>query len=569
MSEGERYAYLAGLFWQLELQLSLARWIDQPGIRREAYSAVLHWKGRIGRLLAVSRAQLATRMGETDRALVEQLRRTQAELSRLALETDIRDRAVHDRRLGELRSERGRLERELLEHAEPVEGTVASFEQLRAGLNSTSALLDFFAHRVYRPGEGERRTRSSRGMTVWITRKDGDEPIELDLGPVSEIETAAKTFLEDLVARRGVASATEDAEDPGAALRALVWDPIAPHLDGIDTVFVSSDGVLGTLPFETLPLEDGSLALERFAFVYLQDVSSLARPDEADPEFDSLLAVVGVDFRKSSDWDLAEASTESVDFVAMADVGLEDSALRGSFTDYWGRLPATEYESQVVADMHEDAFGEDSRRSLLQGGEPSEERLKHELERHSVLHLATHGYFQPEGMPSMWEAAKDAAGKTEMRMSDEARHLVGKLPGLLSGLVCAGANRGSDVLEGDDGYLTAEEVGWLDLSDVELVVLSACETGLGRPQSGEGLVGLRRAFQTAGAKTVISSLWSVKDESTAELMRDFYKNLFLKGMGRHEALRAAQLAMLQKNRMEHGDALPSTWGAFVLSGEWR
>ena len=89
-----------------------------------------------------------------------------------------------------------------------------------------------------------------------------------------------------------------------------------------------------------------------------------------------------------------------------------------------------------------------------------------------------------------------------------------------------------------------------------------------RAKSGEGLIGLRRAFRTAGAKTVISSLWSVKDESTAELMRDFYKNLWLKGMGRLEALRSAQLAMLNKNRMEHGDPLPSTWGAFVLSGEW-
>ena len=99
--------------------------------------------------------------------------------------------------------------------------------------------------------------------------------------------------------------------------------------------------------------------------------------------------------------------------------------------------------------------------------------------------------------------------------------------------------------------------------------MSACETGLGRARSGEGLIGLRRALRTAGAKTVISSLWSVEDESTAELMRDFYRNLWRKGMGRHAALRAAQLSMLARNRAEHGDARPSSWGAFVLSGEWR
>jgi CHAT domain-containing protein len=120
-----------------------------------------------------------------------------------------------------------------------------------------------------------------------------------------------------------------------------------------------------------------------------------------------------------------------------------------------------------------------------------------------------------------------------------------------------------------DGLLTAEEVSWLDLSGVELVVLSACETGLGRAQSGEGLIGLRRAFRTAGAKTVISSLWSVQDESTARLMESFYRNLWDAGMDRIEALRQAQLSMLRRHREQHGDPLPATWGAFVLSGEWR
>src|SRR6185295_6838993 len=121
----------------------------------------------------------------------------------------------------------------------------------------------------------------------------------------------------------------------------------------------------------------------------------------------------------------------------------------------------------------------------------------------------------------------------------------------------------------DDGYLTAEEVGWLDLSKVELVVLSACETALGKAESGEGLLGLRRAFELAGAKTVVSSLWSVKDESTSRLMQSFYENLWVKKMGRADALRAAQLEMLAKNRVQFHDPLPSTWGAFVLSGEWR
>ena len=165
------------------------------------------------------------------------------------------------------------------------------------------------------------------------------------------------------------------------------------------------------------------------------------------------------------------------------------------------------------------------------------------------------------------DAARKAAEEERTQILAEERHLAGKLPGLLSGLVCAGANVAAE--DREDGYLTGEEVGWLDLSNVELVVLSGCDTGLGRAQSGEGLIGLRRAFRTAGAKTIISSLWSVHDESAAELMRDFYKNLWVKSMGKGEALRQAQLSMLQRNRAEHGAPLPATWGAFVLSGDWR
>lgn len=108
----------------------------------------------------------------------------------------------------------------------------------------------------------------------------------------------------------------------------------------------------------------------------------------------------------------------------------------------------------------------------------------------------------------------------------------------------AGANawlRGEGTSEeAEDGLLTAEDVTGLDLLDAELVLLSACETGLGQVHVGEGVFGLRRAFVLAGAKTLVMSLWKVPDEQTRELMGDFYKRL-LAGQGRAEALREAQL----------------------------
>lgn len=114
--------------------------------------------------------------------------------------------------------------------------------------------------------------------------------------------------------------------------------------------------------------------------------------------------------------------------------------------------------------------------------------------------------------------------------------------------------------DAEDGLLTAEDVSGLDLLDTELVVLSACETGLGEVHVGEGVFGLRRAFVLAGAKTLVMSLWKVPDEQTRELMEDFYRRI-LSGEPRADALRDAQLAMKTK----HPE--PLYWGAFICQGD--
>ncbi len=153
---------------------------------------------------------------------------------------------------------------------------------------------------------------------------------------------------------------------------------------------------------------------------------------------------------------------------------------------------------------------------------------------------------------------------------DEIRGtLAGWDPALLVGVVLAGANQLSSGKD-EDGLLTAAEVLWLDLQGCELVTLSACETGLGTERVGEQLMGLRRALHLAGARSTVTSLWKVDDSVTQELMRDFYERLWVKGESKVDALRGAQLSMLRANRERHnGNALPRTWGAFVLEGEWR
>ena len=176
------------------------------------------------------------------------------------------------------------------------------------------------------------------------------------------------------------------------------------------------------------------------------------------------------------------------------------------------------------------------------------------------------------------------------------RVLHGIHPGLLYGLALAGANRGRQAaqagnVDADDGILTAEEIGSMNLEGAELVVLSACETGLGLSQStgGEGLLGMQRAFQSAGARSVIASLWRVPDAETRSLMERFYENRWKERMGTLDALREAQLWILHGRPQRGacppfersyvrtdlpalpgaGQVSPRDWAAFVLSGDWR
>jgi CHAT domain-containing protein len=156
-------------------------------------------------------------------------------------------------------------------------------------------------------------------------------------------------------------------------------------------------------------------------------------------------------------------------------------------------------------------------------------------------------------------------------------------PLLRSGLALEGANRRQEA-GGEDGILTALEVAGLDLWGTKLVVLSACETGVGEVRNGEGVYGLRRALVLAGSESQVMSLWQVADEATRDLMVSYYKRL-IAGEGRTKALRAVQLEMLRGGQQEQAGnnrgmklkrpgkkvsySHPFFWAAFIQSGDWR
>ena len=228
---------------------------------------------------------------------------------------------------------------------------------------------------------------------------------------------------------------------------------------------------------------------------------------------------------------------------------------------HFDRLPGTRAEGERVAALLDVSPWLDA--TALEG------RLKTACHSPRILHLATHGFFLPDQQRDLnregrgfgfdfgeFSGARDGLARLSGPMMEN--------PMLRSGLALAGANTwlkaGNLPEEAEDGLLTAEDVTGLDLLATELVVLSACETGLGQVHVGEGVFGLRRAFVLAGAKTLVMSLWKVPDEQTRELMEDFYGRL-LAGQGRAEALREAQLAMKAK----YPD--PFYWGAFICQGD--
>jgi CHAT domain-containing protein len=225
---------------------------------------------------------------------------------------------------------------------------------------------------------------------------------------------------------------------------------------------------------------------------------------------------------------------------------------------------------------------------VLRGGDATEQAFRQTAPRYDYIHLATHGFFSLKRvLDDADEVSPPSVSNPAELGTDAGADLAEIHPGLLSGVAFAGAGKlARSTVEDptrDDGILTALEVAELDMNRARLVVLSACETGLGKVVNGEGVLGLERAFHVAGASTLVISFWSVGDESTRQLMEQFYDNLWRQKMSKLEALRAAQRSLLDSkiSGSDAGSGLervarsgprrtpPWVWAGWALSGDWR
>jgi len=437
------------------------------------------------------------------------------------------------------------------------------------GLPPKAVLVDFleYTRTLYGQTTSGKEIPQERHLAAFVLRNE--TPVEfVDLGPVEPIRLAVESWRrkmcgekrESTTDRGKTLSEKASAQDidwtrdrTALRLRQLLWEPLKESVAGAGLVLISPDSCLGLLPIAALPgSRPGTYLVEEVAMARIPTPQLLPGIMSAEPADDtgslpSLFLVGGVDF----DAELPEKHVSPDSKVAM----------RGSLEE-WKAFPTLTHTGSEIVHV-KDQFARlfpGAAITALSGRAAAEGVFREEAGRHRFIHLATHGFFAPPEVKEALDLLKRDP-KRPLNPSNSGG-LSTCHPGLLSGIVFAGANR-QQPQGRDDGIFTAVEMAASDLSGVELMVLSACETGLGVSTGGEGYIGLLRAAQLAGARTVVASLWKVNDEATRELMGRFYENLWSGRLPKLEALRQVQLEMIARK------APPKHWAAWVLSGDWR
>jgi CHAT domain-containing protein/tetratricopeptide (TPR) repeat protein len=533
-----------------------------------AYDRVVRAKGSVSAQQRWARQARDAADPET-RKLLDRLRDVSREIFGLSMpplpgeNTNSReDVSTHIRNLSD---EWGRLEQQLAARSgvyQTIQGRARICgDEVRTALPSDSALIDLVEYLHVEPrAEGSGEPTLERRVVAFVSRPETTGVVAVPLGP-------SKDFADLIVRWRASSGAGKrpavGTPDPGSELRKRLWEPLAQYLEGAKVILISPDGPLNGIPWAALPgAKAGTFLVQEYAFAIIPTPQLLPEIVRAKPrpegESPSLLLAGGIDFGEPK---VRASGTPSGNLPELP---------------VYKNLPGTESEVNDLRTEFEDAFADAPRPKVLRKDKATEAAVVAEAATHRFVHLATHGFFADESEQSA--VAVEQRGEDLLRGGLHLRpEAAGRHPGLLSGIVFAGVNR-SDRGPGE-AILTAFEASELELGQVDLLVLSACDTGRGQVAGGEGALGLQRAFQLAGARAVVASLWKVPDEETHLFMREFYRRIWTdKPLSRAEALRQAQLWMLEnwKDRSglerpagSQGPLPPYYWAAFVLSGDWR
>jgi CHAT domain-containing protein/Tfp pilus assembly protein PilF len=529
---------------------------DDVRVRQLALSAALLRKGRSVEELAHTSRLIYRGLGQADREAFERLRSLRTQLSTLSLAgPGQRSPADYQQRLKELADQGDALEADLARRSAPLRALSSLpppaeiVNRVAEALPSDGVLVEFVAYHdeplVPRPGAPHAQSPGELRYLSLLLFPDGRTHAR-ELGPAAPIDRAVQR-LHDALASRAASY-----QPAAQALHALVFRPLVPHLGEARRLFLSPDGQLALVPFSAL--HDGRRFLvDALETIYLTSGRELLpRPQEVSPER-SMVVLADPDFGAAP---VSPSSTvEAAPARAERSASLEGffSTLRAELADRpWPPLPGTRREAEAIQRLL-------PRARLLLGREATKEALL-TLATPGVLHVASHGFFLED--VSAPPANTRAVGHFGAVGESGPRHRPPE-PLLRSGLVLAGARAPeaqSGSLRREDSLVTALELAGLDLWGTQLVVLSACDTGRGDIKLGQGVYGLRRALLVAGTETLVTSLWKVNDETTRELMEDYYRHL-LAGEGRAAALREAMKALRRKQPHPH------FWAPFIAIGQ--
>ncbi|HLA26546.1 MAG TPA: tetratricopeptide repeat protein [Syntrophales bacterium] len=531
------------------LSLILQRFPDN---RKAIRNALDSWLSRKGILLeAQKRIQDVLVGGDNPQAqeIFAKLIGIRQELARLILGGPEKERPdAYQKRMADLANQKETLEGQLSRlsqaFAQQRKTRIATPSSVASALPNGAVLVDMARIRNY--DFKSDKWGASRYLAFALPAgKDSDVSL-VDLGDADSIDRKAAAFKKSLENSKALPDVLAKQSND---LYGLIFAPLKSALGKSRQIFLSPDGSLNLIPFEVLRDDTGRYLIETHTFRYVSAGRDIAGYGMIKEKGQKALLIGDPDF------DLAAGTITEAGERPLT----RSRQMQGlSFS----QLPGTKEEVEAIAALLGRAASD------TYTGARARESVLIQSKSPRLLHLATHGFFlSDQDWSSLMDeksrgisitAKKAPSGKKPVRIEN---------PFLRAGLALAGANR-SLAHEGvTEGILTAEKILALNLRGTDMVVLSACETGVGDVKNGEGVYGLRRAFTQAGAKSLVMSLWSVPDRETKELMVSFYKNLQSGKINRAEALRQAALKQRETVKTRYGHDSPYYWGAFVFLGE--